>query len=331
MTTTQRPAVSRLEERLRAGRFVITAEITPPISCSADELIARARPLRGLVDALNVTDGAGARAHMSAPIAAALLAREGLEPILQLTCRDRNRLALEGELMGAAAAGVRNILCLTGDDPKAGDQPETKAVFDIDSAALTAIARDLRDKGVLPTGRVVGGSASFFIGAADVPIDPPPGWRPEKLATKISAGAQFAQTQFCMDTDVVRRYTARLSEHAALRNFHLLIGIAPLRSAKSARWMKQHLFGSIIPDALVERLERSADPGVEGERICAQLIEALAAIPGVAGVHVMAPANEAALPRVIAEGRRRLGEKDEAERVTDATERARLHPAGSRH
>jgi len=330
MTTTQRPAVSRLEERLRAGRFVITAEITPPISCSADELIARARPLRGLVDALNVTDGAGARAHMSAPIAAALLAREGLEPILQLTCRDRNRLALEGELMGAAAAGVRNILCLTGDDPKAGDQPETKAVFDIDSAALTAIARDLRDKGVLPTGRAVSGSASFFIGA-DVPVDPPPGWRPEKLATKISAGAQFAQTQFCMDTDVVRRYTARLSEHAALRNFHLLIGIAPLRSAKSARWMKQHLFGSIIPDALVERIERSADPGVEGERICAELIEALAAIPGVAGVHVMAPANEAALPRVIAEGRRRLGEKDEAERVTDATERARLHPAGSRH
>jgi methylenetetrahydrofolate reductase (NADPH) len=306
MDSTPRPPASRLEERLRAHQFVITAEITPPVSCSADDLLEKARPLRGLVDAVNVTDGASARAHMSAPIAAAILAREGHEPVLQLTCRDRNRLALEAELMGAAAAGVRNLLCLTGDDPKAGDQPETKAVFDIDSTTLTRIARDLRDKRTLPSGRTVAGAANFFIGAADVPSDPPPGWRPEKLAAKVSAGAQFAQTQFCMDKEIVRRYAARLKEHEALRDFFLLIGIAPLRSAKSARWMKQHLFGSIIPDGLVERLERAADPAAEGERICAELIEALAAIPGVAGVHVMAPANEAALPRVVREARQRL-------------------------
>ncbi len=306
MDSTPRPPASRLEERLRARQFVITAEITPPVSCSADDLLEKARPLRGLVDAVNVTDGASARAHMSAPIAAAILAREGHEPVLQLTCRDRNRLALEAELMGAAAAGVRNLLCLTGDDPKAGDQPETKAVFDINSATLTRIARDLRDKRTLPSGRAVAGAANFFIGAADVPSDPPPGWRPEKLAAKVSAGAQFAQTQFCMDKEIVRRYAARLKEHEALRDFFLLIGVAPLRSAKSARWMKQHLFGSIIPDSLVARLERAADPAAEGDRICAELIEALAAIPGVAGVHVMAPANEAALPRVIREARQRL-------------------------
>ena len=306
MDSTPRPPASRLEERLRSRQFVMTAEITPPVSCSADDLLEKARPLLGLVDAVNVTDGASARAHMSAPIAAALLAREGHEPVLQLTCRDRNRLALEAELMGAAAAGVRNLLCLTGDDPKAGDQPDTKAVFDIDSATLTRIARDLRDKRVLPSGRAVGGLANFFIGAADVPIDPPPGWRPEKLAAKVLAGAQFAQTQFCMDKEIVRRYAARLQEDEALRDFFLLIGIAPLRSAKSARWMKQHLFGSIIPDGLVEQLERAADPASEGERICAGLIEALAAIPGVAGVHLMAPANEAALPRVLREARRRL-------------------------
>jgi methylenetetrahydrofolate reductase (NADPH) len=306
MDSTPRPPASRLEERLRARQFVITAEITPPVSCSADDLLEKARPLRGLVDAVNVTDGASARAHMSAPIAAAILAREGHEPVLQLTCRDRNRLALEAELMGAAAAGVRNILCLTGDDPKAGDQPETKAVFDIDSATLTRIARDLRDKRTLPSGRAVAGAANFFIGAADVPSDPPPGWRPEKLAAKVSAGAQFAQTQFCMDKEIVRRYAARLKEHEALRDFFLLIGVAPLRSAKSARWMQQHLFGSIIPDGLVARLERAADPAAEGDRICAELIEALAAIPGVAGVHVMAPANEAALPRVVREARQRL-------------------------
>ena len=178
----------------------------------------KALPLRGLADAVNVTDGASARAHMSAPIAAAILAREGMEPVLQLTCRDRNRIALQGELMGAAACGVRNILCLTGDDPKAGDQPETKAVFDIDSAALTRMARELRDKAELPSGRKVAGHAPFFIGAADVPIDPPPGWQPDELAAKVAAGAQFAQTQFCMDARDRARATPRGSRrHAALR------------------------------------------------------------------------------------------------------------------
>jgi methylenetetrahydrofolate reductase (NADPH) len=309
METTQRPPASRLEQALRSRQFVITAEITPPVSCSAQDLLEKALPLRGLVDAVNVTDGASARAHMSAPIAAAILAREGLEPVLQLTCRDRNRLALEGELMGAAACGVRNLLCLTGDDPKAGDQPETKAVFDIDSATLTRIARDLRDKGTLPSGRAVAGAAYFFIGAADVPIDPPPGWRPDKLAAKVAAGAQFAQTQFCMDREIVRRYAARLKQHETMRDFSLLVGLAPLRSAKSARWMKKHLYGTIIPDRLVQRLEQSADPAAEGERIAIELIEELAANREVAGVHVMAPANEAALPRVIAEARRRLAQR----------------------
>ena len=292
METITQSHASGLEAALCARRFVITAEITPPVSCSAQDLLDKALPLAGLVDAVNVTDGASARAHMSAPIAAAILARAGLEPVLQLTCRDRNRLALEGELMGAAASGVHNLLCLTGD---------------VDSATLTRIARDLRDRSVLPSGRAVAGSAHFFIGAADVPIDPPPGWQPQKLAAKVSAGAQFAQTQFCMDKDIMRRYGARLKEHAALREFFLLVGIAPLRSAKSARWMQKHLFGTIIPDAMVARLEQAADPAAEGERICVDLIEELAALPQVAGVHVMAPANDAALPRVIAEARRRLG------------------------
>jgi methylenetetrahydrofolate reductase (NADH) len=309
MDTTPRPPASRLEERLRSRQFVITAEITPPVSCNAQDLLQNALPLRGLIDAVNVTDGASARAHMSAPIAAAILARAGLEPILQLTCRDRNRIALEGELMGAAACGVRNLLCLTGDDPKAGDQPETKAVFDVDSVTLTRIARDLRDRGELPSGRAVAGAAPFFIGAADLPIDPPPGWRPEKLAAKVAAGAQFAQTQFCMDREIVRRYAARLKEHEALRDFFLLIGVAPLRSAKSARWMQKHLYGTIIPDDFVKRLEDSADAAAEGERICVELIEELAGIREVAGVHVMAPANEAALPGVIAEARRRLAQR----------------------
>jgi len=303
---TERQPASRLEALLRARQFAITAEITPPVSCEADDLLRKALPLAGLADAVNVTDGAGARAHLSAPIAACLLARAGIEPILQFTCRDRNRLALEADLMGAAACGVHNVLCLTGDDPKAGDQPQTKPVFDVDSVALTAIARALRDKGELPSGRKVAGRAAFFLGAADVPVDPPPAWRPDKLAAKAAAGAEFAQTQFCMDTGVVRRYTARLLEHALTRGIFLLIGIAPLRSARSARWMRERLYGTIIPDVFIERLERAAEPAAEGERIAIELIEELAATPGVAGVHLMAPANEEALPRVITEVRKRL-------------------------
>src|SRR6266566_834560 len=288
MTSPQRQPASRLEELLRAGRFVITAEITPPVSCNADDLLRKALPLAGLADAVNVTDGASARAHLCAPIAAALLARAGIEPILQFTCGDRN------------------LLCLTGDDPAAGDQPQTKAVFDVDSTTLTAMARDLRDKGELASGRKVAGRAPFFLGAADVPIDPPADWRPDKLAAKIAAGAEFAQTQFCMDADIVRRYAARLAEHEATRGIFLLIGIAPLRSARSARWMQQRLYGTIIAEGFIERLERAADPAAEGERIAIELIEQLAAIPGVAGAHMMAPANDDALPRVIAQARERL-------------------------
>jgi methylenetetrahydrofolate reductase (NADPH) len=309
MDPTPRPPASRLEELLRARQFVITAEITPPVSCDADDLLRKARPLAGLADAVNVTDGASARAHLSAPIAALLLARAGIEPILQFTCRDRNRIALQGDLMGAAACDIHNLLCLTGDDPKAGDQPDTKAVFDVDSTTLTAMARDLCEKRELPSGRKVAGHARFFLGAADAPIDPPPGWRPDKLAAKIAAGAQFAQTQFCMDAGIVRRYAARLAEHAATRGLFLLVGIAPLRSAKSARWMKQHLYGTIIPETFIDRLEKAADPAAEGERIAVELIAELSAIPGVAGVHIMAPANEAAVPRVIAEARKRLPRK----------------------
>ena len=172
------------EERLRAGRFVMTVEVTPPLSCDPEDLLRKAAPLQGLADAVNVTDGAGARAHMGALAAAAILDRAGIEPILQIACRDKNRIALQSELMGAAALGIRNLMLLGGDDPKAGDQPETKAVFDIDSKTLIETARRLRDDGTLPTGRKVAGRAAFLIGAADVPLDPPAEWQPAALAPK---------------------------------------------------------------------------------------------------------------------------------------------------
>jgi methylenetetrahydrofolate reductase (NADPH) len=295
-----------LEERLRAGRFVLTAELAPPVSCDADDLRRKAAPLKGLPDAVNVTDGAGARAHMAALAAASILIGMDIEPILQITCRDKNRIALQSEMMGAAALGIRNMLLLTGDDPKAGDQPDTKPVFDVNSATLIETARRLRDEGTLPTGRKVDGKAAFFLGAADMPIDPPADWEPKGLAAKIKSGAQFAQTQFCMDAGIVRRYAAALEKAGITKQLSILIGVNPLRSAKSAQWMKSHLFGTIIPDSYIARLEKAADPARDGINICVELIEELATIPGIAGVHIMAPGNDAAIPHVIAEVRARV-------------------------
>jgi methylenetetrahydrofolate reductase (NADPH) len=300
------PGLSTFEERLKAGRFVMTAEIAPPVATDAQDLRSKAAPLKGLADAVNVTDGAGARAHMAALPAAAILIGMEMEPILQITCRDKNRIALQSELMGAAALGIRNLLLLTGDDPKAGDQPDTKPVFDIDSKTLIETARRLRDEGTLPTGRKVSGEAAFFIGAADVPIDPPAGWQPNALLGKIKAGAQFAQTQFCMDAAIVRRYVGALEQAGVTKKLAILIGVNPLRSAKSAQWMRNHLFGTIIADALIERMEKAAEPTREGIKICAELIEDYSTIPGVAGVHIMAPGNDAAIPEVIAAVRARM-------------------------
>ena len=294
---------STLQDKLRDGRFVITAEVTPPVSTDRGEMLAKAAPLKGLADAVNVTDGAGARPHLGAVTAAAMLVEQGIEPILQFTCRDRNRIALQSDLISAAASGVRNLLILHGDDPSAGDQPDAAAVFDLDSRQLLETARLLRDAGELPTGRKVSGRADFFLGAADNPIDPPTGWRPEGLEAKVAAGAQFIQTQFCMDAAVVRRYMARLSEHGITGKLSVLVGIVPLRSARSARWIKEKLFGSIIPDAVIERMERASDPDAEGRRICLDLIGELADIPHVAGCHIMAPGNDDVVPGIITAAR----------------------------
>jgi methylenetetrahydrofolate reductase (NADPH) len=296
------PAPTTLQSRLESGRFVLTAEVAPPLSCRVEDLMAKALPLRGLADAVNVTDGASARAHLGATAAAALLIGEGIEPILQITCRDRNRIALQSDILGAAALGIRNLLLLTGDDPKAGDQPDTKPVFDLTSQQLLETARDMRDKGELPSGRKISGTLDLFLGAADVPVDPSPAWKPDALKKKIAAGAQFAQTQFCMDAGVVRRYTARLAD-AGIGDFRMLIGVAPLRSAKSAAWMRHHLFGTIIADSIVRRLEQASDPAAEGVRVCLDLIAEFAEIPGVAGAHIMAPGRDSVVPEVLAAAR----------------------------
>jgi methylenetetrahydrofolate reductase (NADPH) len=285
-------------ERLTSGRFVVTAEVVPPVTCDPEALLAKVRPLKGLADAVNVTDGAGARVHMGPLAAAALLLGAGVEPILQLTCRDRNRIALQGELLAAAALGIENLLLLRGDNPGAGDQPDAKAVFDLDAVTLSAVARDIRDNQKTMSGQKVSGSARFFIGAADAPIDPPAGWKPDRLRAKIDAGAQFAQTQFCMDPAVARRYAQRLAENG-LEGFPLVVGLVPLRSARSARWIRDNLPGSIVPDAIVARMEGAGDPVREGRKICDELVEQLSGTPGVGGVHIMAPGNDTGLAEAV--------------------------------
>jgi methylenetetrahydrofolate reductase (NADPH) len=296
----ERRAASELQAKLRSGQFVITAEITPPVSTDPAEFLRRAMPLKGLATAVNVTDGAGAKVHLSSLATAHFLVNSGIEPIFQMTCRDRNRLALQGDILGAASLGIRNILVLAGDNPKAGDQPEAKPVFDLDSRTLLAMADRMRKENMLPTGtKIEGPPLRLVLGAADVPVDPQPDWEPKGLAAKIAAGADFVQTQFCMDTGVVRRYTERLAQ-AGVR-IPMLIGVAPIPSARSARWMREKLYGTIIPDTYIDRLERAADPKLEGRKICIEVLRELAEIPGVAGAHVMAPMNFAEIPAVIVE------------------------------
>jgi len=194
---------------------------------------------------------------------------------------------------------MRNFLFLKGDDPKVGDQPDTKPVFDLDSQGLLTMAHHMRSEKKLPSGVEIKGEVGMFLGAADAPIDPPADWTPASLKKKIDAGADFIQTQFCMDVGVVTRYARRLIEHGIVQKAGLIIGIAPIPSAKSARWMKEKLFGTIIPDEIVARLEAAAEPKEEGKKICAELIQQLSEIPGVAGAHVMAPANPSMIAEVV--------------------------------
>jgi len=292
--------MSTLSDAVAAGRFAVTAEVTPPLSADPDDLLSKASVLRGVVDAANVTDGASARAHMASVVASGLLLQNGIEPVLQFTCRDRNRIALQSDLLGGAALGIENLLILRGDDPSAGDQPDAKPVFDYESRDLMLAAKQMRDEGTLPSGREILSPPKFFIGGADVPMDPSGDkWNPGGIAAKLDAGAGFFQTQFCFDVDLVRKYAKGLVDAGFAERAGFLIGIGPLASARSARWMVANLWGTNIPEALIDRLDAAADPKAEGVSICAELMAAYAEIEGVAGVHLMAPLNVDSIPAAV--------------------------------
>lgn len=303
--------MSQLARRLTAGEFALTAEITPPVSGDAQVLLDKALPLKGHLDAVNVTDGASARVHMSSVASAAILAANGIEPIAQFTCRDRNRIALMSDLLGAAALGVHNLLMLTGDDPTAGDQPDAKPVFDLSSGALIDLAATMSSDGLLPSfggksreglppdTRPIDGPPQFLVGAADTPTaEASERWR-EGLRAKIDAGARFLQTQVCYDLDVIRRYAELLKAEGFADSLSVLISNGPLASARSAIWMRENLWGVQIPDDIVTRLEQADDPKAEGIRICREQILAMAEIPGIGGAHMIAPTNPTSIPEAL--------------------------------
>ena len=296
-----RPAGSRLAEALARGTFVVTAELSPPDSADPGDVHARLALFRGYVDAVNVTDGSGANCHMSSLGVSVLLLRAGCEPVMQISCRDRNRIAIQGDILGAAVLGVRNLLCLSGDHVSNGDHPGAKHVGDLDAVTLLAAARIMRDESRFLSGRALTTAPRLLLGAADNPSAPVPEARLARLAKKIEAGAQFVQTQYCFDVERLERYMAMVRDAGLHERVRVLVGVGPIASAKTARWLRARVPGVHIPDAMVERLERAADPRAEGKRICVELIRRFREIPGVAGVHVMAPKQDHLVPEIVAE------------------------------
>jgi methylenetetrahydrofolate reductase (NADPH) len=293
--------VSRLHRLLLAGEFVVTAEMQTSDSADPTAIVRDAETLRGSADAVNCTDNSAAHTHVSALAASRLLVERGIEPVMQFVCRDRNRLALQADLLGAAALGVRNVVCMTGDDVSAGDHPEAKPIYDIDSVHLIRIARIMRDRGTYLSGRPLANPPSFLIGAVENPFSPPRDFRPMRLGTKIEAGAEFIQTQICFNLDTMRVFMARCGELGLLDHVWVLAGVFIPTSARGTRYLRDHVPGVDVPDHVIERMESAppAEQREEGIRIALEIVEAVRHIPGVSGIHLMTINHEEAIPRVV--------------------------------
>lgn len=300
-TPTTYSSGSRLERVLRSGRFAVTAELNAPDSADPQAVYERALVLASVCDAINATDASGANCHMSSVSICALLTRAGYEPVYQISCRDRNRIAIQGDVLGAAAMGVRNVLCLTGDGVQAGDQPEARPVFDLDSMTLLRTVRIMRDHGRFLSGRKLDVPPRLFVGAAENPFAPPFDFRPKRLMKKWLAGAEFIQTQYCFDVARLKAFMEQVRDLGLHEKLFILVGVGPLRSAKAAEWMRTHVPGVHIPDAVVERLRGADKPAREGKRLCIEIMQEVRAIPGVAGVHVMAYRQEELVAEIVEE------------------------------
>lgn len=292
-------AGSNLERMLLSGKFTVTAEIGPPKSASAEKVRRNANEMRGYADAFNLTDNQTAMSRMSSISCAAVLIQEGLEPVVQMTCRDRNRIAMQSDVLGASALGVRNVLCISGDHQTFGNMKEAKNVYDVDSVQELMILRRMRDEGKLWSGDELDVAPQLFLGAAANPFADPFEFRVTRLAKKVKAGADFVQTQSIYDMDRFERWMALVRAKGLHERVHILAGVMPLKSHKVALYMKNKVSGMIVPDAIVERLRTAQDPKEEGVQICVEQIEHLKMVEGVRGVHIMAVAWEEKVPEIV--------------------------------
>jgi len=294
---------SRLEALLRSGAFAVTAELGTLDSADLSAVRRSAEPLRGVADAVNCTDNSAAHVHLSPVAAASAVIGSGLEPIVQFTCRDRNRLALQSDILGAAALGVRNVECMTGDDVSAGDHPEAKPIWDLDSLHLLRIARTMRDQGIYLSGRRLETPPSYFLGAVENPFAPPQDFRPHRLGKKIEAGAEFFQLQIVFNLDRLRAFMATVADLGFHERAFILPSVCVPRSARAMRYLRDEVPGIDVPADVLARLERTL-PGRQPEesiRMALETVDAIREMPGVSGVHLIAIKWEEAIVRVAEE------------------------------
>jgi 5,10-methylenetetrahydrofolate reductase len=293
---------SHLASVLAAGHFAVTAELSPPRSADLAGVDQEVEVLRGYIDAANVTDNQAANVRMSSIAVSLALVQRGLEPVMQVTCRDRNRLAIQADILGASAWGVRNLLCLTGDHGKWGDHPAALDVYDMDSTHLLRMAREMVDSGCYENGRRIPSPAPrLYVGAASNPFAPPYEYRPMRLAKKVAAGAQFIQTQIVYNVSRFRAFMERVRDLGLHERVYILAGVAPIRSVGAARFMAQKVAGMDVPQSLIDRMARTpkAAQPAEGIEICVEIVEQVRQIEGVSGVHVMAIQWPEAVPEIV--------------------------------
>jgi len=290
-----------LRERLASGGFAVTAELSPPRGAGTDPVTKVAALLRDWVDAVNVTDNQGSNARLASWAASLAVLAAGLEPVMQMTCRDRNRIALQSDLLGACSLGIRNVLVMTGDHPRSGDHPEAKPVFDLDSIQLLAAFRAMRDERTLMSGRPVDPAPDCFLGGVENPFAPSVAFPADRLARKVAAGAEFVQTQFVFDLAAFGRWMAQVRDLGLDERCYILAGVGAIRSRRALDFIRDKIPGVDVPDDVYRRL--SAVPAdqtaAEGARLAAETIAQVAQIAGVAGVHLMVAGTEQAIPAIL--------------------------------
>ena len=292
-------AGTNLEKVLESGQFAVTVEAGPPKGTSARSVQRKGEMLRSCCDAINVTDNQTAIVRMSSLAGCAILKQEGIEPIMQMVTRDRNRIGLQSDVLGALGLGINNILCLSGDHQKFGNHPSAKGVFDIDSIQLIQTLKNMRDDKKFICGDDVSGEVPLFIGAAENPYADPFEYRVARLAKKIKAGADFIQTQAVYDVDKFARWMEMVTKRGLDKQVHILAGVIPIKSAGMARFMRDYVSGVSVPDALVDRMQNAESAKDEGVKIILEIVEQLKKIPGVHGIHIMAVGWEEIVSEIV--------------------------------